>query len=301
MPELIDELSAYPLVLGALGRLAAAGLLDRPAPASDPVAVASQALLVEVGMLHADPFGPSDGLRAAMPPGMPLAAANTFVREVLGSAVRFAEGGPPGWAESDPGLIRSRGATSGNIVVGHLLPLVLAAMPDVIERLNMPGSAFLDVGVGAAGIAIRMCQQYPQLSVVGLDVSEFALAVARHDVAAAGLDGRIEIRAQSVAALADVAAFDLLWLPQPFIPLDTLTQALPRLRAAARPNAVLIMPLATHDETGLVGLANDLRNLMAGGGTLRPTPAADLLRTAGFTDVTPVEVPSGSIVYGRAA
>jgi SAM-dependent methyltransferase len=237
----------------------------------------------------------------AIPPGVPLAAANTLVREVLGSAARFANGSPPGWAESDPGLIRSRGAASANLVVGHLIPAVLAAMPDVIERLTLPGASFLDVGVGAAGIAIRMCQQYPELSAVGLDVSEPALAVARQDVVAAGLDDRIEIREQSVAALADVAAFDLLWLPQPFIPIDTLRQALPRLRTSARPGAVLIMALATHDESGLVGLANDLRNLMAGGGTLRLPAAAELLRTAGFTDVTPIKLSSGSIAYGRAA
>jgi precorrin-6B methylase 2 len=297
MPSVIDELNAHLLVFGALGRLAAAGLLDTPASSSDPVAVSSQALLIEAGLLCADPFGPSDQLRKAIPPGLPLAAVNTFVREVLGAASRFAEGGPVGWAESDPELIRSRGAASAQLVVGRLIPSLLSVMPDVLERLAKPGAVFLDVGVGAAGIAIRLCQQYPELSAVGLDVSEAALDVARPDVAVAGLQDRIDIRAQSVADLADVAAFDLLWVPQPFIPIEALTQALPRLRTAARSGAALVMQLATHEEMGLVGLANDLRNLMTGGGTLRPAAAVDLVRTAGFTDVT--LMPSGSIVYGR--
>jgi hypothetical protein len=61
------------------------------------------------------------------------------------------------------------------------------------------------------------------------------------------------------------------------------------------------MALASNDATGLVGLANDLQNLMAGGGTMQLRDAAELLRVAGFTEVTPLKLPSGALVHGRAA
>jgi SAM-dependent methyltransferase len=300
MPDPLDELGAHLMVLAAIGRLAADGLLERPASPDDAVAGASQRLLIETGWLTAEPFGPAEALRSALPPGVPLAAAHGFVREQLGFAGRFAAGAAAGWSETDPDLIRNRGAGSAKFVVNHIFTPLLAEAPDVAERLTAVGGAFLDVGVGAAGIAIAMCHQHPGLGAVGLDVSEPALAVARHDVNAAGLDARVEVRAQSVADIDDVDAFDLLWVPQVFIPSAVLTAAMPRLRRAARPGAMLIMALSSHNETGVAALAADLNNLMAGGGTMQPPQALALLSVAGFRDAATIEVGSSSVAYARA-
>jgi hypothetical protein len=107
-------------VVATLGRLAGQGLLERPADSTDPVAVAGQRLLTAAGLLDVDPFGPSERLRSLLPAGAPLAAMHGFVRELLAVVSRYAEGAALGWAETDPGLIRSRGAASGAVVLSIL-------------------------------------------------------------------------------------------------------------------------------------------------------------------------------------
>ncbi len=143
-------------VVATLGRLAGQGLLERRADSTDPEAVAGQRLLIAAGLLNADPFGPSERLRSLLPAGAPLASIHGFVRELLAMLSRYAEGAAPGWAETDPELIRSRGAASGTVVLS-ILDRCRRYLPGLAERLETPGAAFLDVGTGAAGAVIALC------------------------------------------------------------------------------------------------------------------------------------------------
>jgi len=282
-------------VVATAGRLAGQGLLERPAESTDPVAVAGQRLLIAAGLLETDPFGPSDRLRSLLPAGAPLTAVNWFVRELLAMLSRYAEGAAAGWAETDPELIRARGATSGEVFLS-ILEQCRAYLPGLPERLDRPGAAFLDVGTGAGGIVIAMCRAHEGLHAVGLDISAVAVTAARGQIAEAGLGSRAKIREQSVAAIEDVDAFDLLWVPQLFLPGPVLAQALPRLHRAARPGAGLLMPILTNSHTGVRGAATDLRNLMTGGGTLSAQAARTMLRTAGFSRVETVDLPAGTVI-----
>ena len=200
-----------------------------------------------------------------------------------------------GLLETDPELIRARGATSGEVFLS-ILEQCRAYLPGLPERLDRPGAAFLDVGTGAGGIVIAMCRAHEGLHAVGLDISAVAVTAARGQVAEAGLGSRAKIREQSVAAIEDVDAFDLLWVPQLFLPEPVLAQALPRLQRAARPGAGLLMPILTNSHTGVRGAATDLRNLMTGGGTLSAQAARTMLRTAGFSRVETVDLPAGTVI-----
>jgi hypothetical protein len=282
-------------VVATVGRLAGQGLLERPADGTDLIGVAGQRLLIAAGLLDADPFGPSERLRSLLAAGVPLAALNGFVRELLAMVSRYAEGAAAGWAETDPELIRSRGAASGAVVLS-ILDRCRRYLPGLTERLGTPGAAFLDVGTGAAGIVIALCRAHPGLRAVGVDISAPAVTAAREQVASAGLSSWAEIREQSVAAIEDVDAFDLLWVPQAFLPEPVLAQALPRLHRAARRGAALLMPISTNDGTGVSGAATDLRNLMTGGGTLSPQAASVMLQTAGFSRVETVVLPAGTVM-----
>jgi SAM-dependent methyltransferase len=82
------------------------------------------------------------------------------------------------------------------------------------------------VGTGAAGALIALCRAHAGLRAVGVDISAAMVAAAREQIAVAGLGGRAEIREQSVAAIEDAGAFDLLWVPQAFLPEPVLAQAL---------------------------------------------------------------------------
>ncbi len=52
----------------------------------------------------------------------------------------------------------------------------------------------LDVGTGTALIPIEMCKRSPRLTMVGVDLAEHMLALAKRNVERAGLAARIELR-----------------------------------------------------------------------------------------------------------
>jgi predicted ATPase len=69
----------------------------------------------------------------------------------------------------------------------------------------------------------------------GLEPQDAPMAEARRNVTAANLGDRIELRAQRIEDLADREAFDLVWLPQVFLPREVLERGLRRALAALRP------------------------------------------------------------------
>jgi hypothetical protein len=80
-----------------------------------------------------------------------------------------------------------------------------------------------------------------------------------------------------------------------FIPRAVLTRALPRLAAAGRPGAALIMAVAAPGGDGVPGRVADLENLLTGGGTLGLDEAAGMLTGAGFRAARPVELPNRAV------
>ena len=65
---------------------------------------------------------------------------------------------------------------------------------------------FLDVGTGVGAMAPEAAELCPSLQVVGLDIWEPSLALARANVAASPHAARVEIRAQNVTQLDELAA-----------------------------------------------------------------------------------------------
>jgi ubiquinone/menaquinone biosynthesis C-methylase UbiE len=52
----------------------------------------------------------------------------------------------------------------------------------------------LDAGTGTAQIPVELCRQNPSIEVVAVDAAENMLALARENVARAGLDGRVHLQ-----------------------------------------------------------------------------------------------------------
>lgn len=79
-----------------------------------------------------------------------------------------------------------------------------------------PGSV-LDVGTGSGAIALALADELPSASIVAVDVSADALAVAAENAAELGFGERVEFREGSAdAAAAD--GFDLLVANLPYVP-----------------------------------------------------------------------------------
>lgn len=190
----------------------------------------------------------------------------------------------PGWRHEDPELIQSIGRASRRVV--HEIEAAAAARPALREALRRPGGSFLDVGTGAGWLALAAARAWPALRVVGLDIWEPSLALARANLAAAGPEvaGRIELRQADVAALADRDAFALAWLPLMFLPAALVPAALARLRDALAPGGWLVAGRFAappgHPPLGEALVA--LRTVRSGGHPWTDGELEALLRDAGF-------------------
>ena len=67
-----------------------------------------------------------------------------------------------------------------------LLPVVLAKLGSIVDRLER-GGAIADLGCGGGNLVIALARRFPKSKVVGFEVSDTALAVARKRLAAAKL------------------------------------------------------------------------------------------------------------------
>jgi SAM-dependent methyltransferase len=269
--------AATPLLEGteALGALGAALRLRVSRSAADP---AIERALADV----LDALGVRAAVETASPAELAsvLAMIDAFVRQasdLLSDPVRA-----PGWSYTDMSVLQSQGEASA--AVPAVLAAVADALPGLAERLESRAGTFLDVGVGVAGLAIAMCEHWPGLRAVGIDPWEPALSIARHNVAAAGLADRIELRSQRAEDLEDADAFDLAWVPGPFLPPSALPGAVERVAASLRPGGWIVLVMYRGD--GELGMAvATLRAIRSGGSALPPADAERLLGEAGLADV----------------
>ncbi|MFN8187098.1 MAG: class I SAM-dependent methyltransferase [Gaiellales bacterium] len=206
----------------------------------------------------------------------------------------------PGWTYTDAELLESQGRSSAGFA--RVIRDVLApTLPGLEATLGRPGATFVDVGVGVGGLAIEMCRVWPSLRVIGIDPWDYVLAIARRNVAAAGLADRIELRQLGAEQLDDESSADLLFLPGPFLPPAVLEAAVERAFAAIRPGGWVILGLYGGGGRLEDGLAR-LRTARSGGALFRADQAEALLARSGFVDVRTmpggIAIP-GLLVVGR--
>src|SRR5262249_43738523 len=188
--------------------------------------------------------------------------------------------------------LETQGRLSRAVV--HRIAAAAETRPELAALLGGPG-AFLDVGTGVGWLAIEAARVWPALRVVAIDIWEPALARARNNIAASGLQGRIELRTQDVAELPDRKAFSLAWVPVPFLKAAALAKALSRLREAVAPDAFVVCGLETLPEEPLAHALSVLRTIRGGGELSMPADVASHLAAAGY--VATEIVPSGPLTF----
>jgi SAM-dependent methyltransferase len=278
------------------------GELSRLSGVQPPLIEGMLDLLVAVGLLQRD----GDHYRCA-PDFLPL--LQTSARDYLLADVRITylqshqliEGArrralAPGWSHTDPDLLRAQGqGSTGAPTVQQWARDLFPHLDGLLERLQQPTARFLDVGTGVAAIALEMCRLFPTLQVVGLEPQAAPLAEARRAVARAGLEQRIELRQQRIEEVSDRGAFDLIWLPQMFLPREVLERGVRAAGAALRPGGwILLLAVSTPGMTLDAALWR-LRNVLWGGDPTTPEQVAGLLNTAEFTHVQVFPTAFGSI------
>ena len=200
------------------------------------------------------------------------------------------------WDFADTDVLQGIGA----VARGHAHEITRAIVPSLDgmeERLRSPGAAFLDIGVGVGGLAIALAQMWPELHIVGIDPWQPSLSLARENVDAANLGDRIELREQVGEALEDVDAFDLAWLPFPFIPELAIGPTCERTLRALRPGGWIIVSMSGHATLEPLPAASmRLRLTLCGGPDWSSEQSESLLRDRGFVEVRTLPTVPGSVV-----
>ena len=204
------------------------------------------------------------------------------------------------WTSQDDEALMAQGRASAQ----GAAPFKIFAVPmmdGLGELLAGPSPVMLDVGVGVASMAVAWCEVFPGLRVVGLDVFERALQLARRTVEAAAMTGRIELRHQDIVDLDDRDAFCLAWVPAPFIPPAAIEAGLPRVvRSLVRGGWVAV----GHGRFGQDALASAITRFQTvafGGTPLDNDEAEGMLDRVGLELVATLPTPEGApaIAIGR--
>jgi release factor glutamine methyltransferase len=147
----------------------------------------------------------------------------------------------------------------------------------------------LDVGVGSGAITLALKDERPDAHVVGVDVSTEALALARENADALGLD--VELREGGLEAAAE--GWDLVVSNPPYV--ETLDGLQPELRH--EPQAALLGD-GFHEQ---IARAAKTRFLVLEVGDGQAAAVAAALRAAGYRDVAITNDLAGTerVVEGR--
>jgi 2-polyprenyl-3-methyl-5-hydroxy-6-metoxy-1,4-benzoquinol methylase len=194
----------------------------------------------------------------------------------------------PGWEHVDPQVLQGTGKMS-SAIAGAIAAAAAADLTGLGDRLRVPGATLLDVGTGTAWLAIALAQAYPRLRVTGIDIFEPALELARGNVAASGLAARIDINAQDVTQLEEDAAYDVVWLPLPFLPREIASAAMAAARRALRPGGWLLPGTYAGPPDPLSQLLIDLRTVRSGGHAWGSDELVAEIARHGFEDAREAE------------
>jgi methylase of polypeptide subunit release factors len=202
---------------------------------------------------------------------------------------------PPAWVIRDPAMLQAQGEAS-RLVFRSILALA-ADRPALAATL---AGRFLDVGTGVGAIALEAAEQCPTMHVVGFDIWEPALVLARANIAASPHGARIEIRTQDVTQLDEPGAYSLVWLPAPFLSLPAAEAALDRLVAALAPGGHLVVGFYDLPADKVAAALAALRMARSGGHVWDSSALEQQLRTRGLVDVESCPgPPSVTLVIGR--
>jgi SAM-dependent methyltransferase len=243
-------------------------------------------------------------------PGTPLPGVGTSTPQQVASqaaaalhqASALASGRGYDWLTQTDEALLAQGHASGQGAV-PMARFMLPMMGDLADRMAAPGARFLDVGTGVGALAVAFAQIYPQLQVLGIDILDRALDLARQAIAASSLGARVTVRKQDVAEFTDDTEFDMAWLPAPFIHQPALSNGLLRVAAVLRPGGWLIVGHGKFGGTPVEDALTRLKTVAHGGTPLDEAAAYHLLQEAGLTAVRTVPTPTGvpAVTIGQKA
>ena len=208
----------------------------------------------------------------------PLLQAEDFRRRAGEGTV-----GPDGWRFTDRDVIEAQGDLT--VAMAEKAGPKLRFLPCLVPALRKPGALLLDVGAGAAGVSLTLCRRFPALRAVALEPAPASAAIARAKVAEAGLADRIEVRAERIEHLSGGGRFDLVFLPQMFLPDPVFDAAARTVLAALKRGGWLLAAVLSRQGADLRSSVARLRTALWGGNARDDAAVARVLRAARFHPV----------------
>lgn len=204
------------------------------------------------------------------------------------------------WADRPASVLLAQGQASAQ-GARAFAQLALPSLDGLAERLAAPGAQMLDVGVGVAAMAVAFCEVFPALTVTGIDTAAPALRLAEQTVAASAAADRVVLRRQDLGDLTDEHAYDLAWLPAPFIPSAALSRGAERVARALKPGGWLLLAHGRFTGDPVEDALSRFKTAAYGGTALNGEDARALVTGAGFRSVRSLPTPAGApaITVGR--
>ena len=204
----------------------------------------------------------ADSLSYLGPLARMLAATGPKLPELLDA---YRTGGGVSWDDLGPDAREGQGAMNRPLFRHHL-EAALRGVPGLDAILRRPGARILDVGCGLGWSTIALATAYPAAEVIGIDIDEPSVELARANASSAGVDAdRLSFRTADGGGLgsAGESGFDIAFafecvhdMPRP---VDVLTAV----RAALRPEgALVVMDEAVAEE--FVAPGDDVERFMYG-------------------------------------
>jgi len=218
----------------------------------------------------------------------------------LSQAAAVAAGTTQIWSDLSDDVVIAQGRSSA-----LMAEVILAAVAPAYTTLSRGSSArVLDVGTGIGAIATALATALPDVDVVGIDIAERPLQIGRdllRDVEPSIAD-RVHLLEGDVTELADVARYDVVWMPMPFLPDAIVERALDRATAALRPGGLLVLGTNPDIADERQRAANSWIASLTGGGTLGTSAIERILGERRFREIARfATVPGGPVLVAGLA
>ena len=207
-----------------------------------------------------------------------IGLARTFLRQAAEMIENPGRSGS--WDQVDVPLLQSMGRLS--MAISGAFTSAGRHLPDLGAVLNSADGRLLDVGTGAGWLSVALARSHPNLAIVGIDIFEPALDLARQNVQDSGLADRISLRLQDATSLDATDTFDIIWLPLPFLPAGIVESVVSAATRALRPGGWLLPGTFTGAPGRLPELLTALRTVRAGGHPWQPAEITGMLAAAGL-------------------
>jgi len=156
-------------------------------------------------------------------------------------------------------------------------------------RSATPPGRILDLGTGSGAIALALAAAFPAATVVGVDRSAEALALARNNAALTGLEGRVSFLESDWFGAVPGVAFEVVVSNPPYLTEEETDQTAPEVRDFEPRSALAAADEGTADLARIIAQAP--RYLVSGGllaletGIAQHARLLPLMQKAGFGQV----------------